>query len=85
MAGLSCIAPNGAPIAAGRASGSALATWILSKLISTPSPGLPHRLKPGRGGKRITPTFDIDGKIIIDFDEKKLTEALQDRLSPTTP
>jgi glutaredoxin len=43
------------------------------------------QVKAWTGGKRITPTFDIDGKIVIDFDEKKLTEALQDRLTPTRP
>jgi glutaredoxin len=48
-------------------------------------PGAAAQVKVWTGGKRITPTFDIDGKIIIDFDEKKLTEALQDRLTPTTP
>ena len=28
----------------------------------------------------ITPTFDIDGKIIVDYDEEKLKEALKDKL-----
>jgi glutaredoxin len=48
-------------------------------------PGAAAQVKAWTGGKRITPTFEIDGKIIIDFNEKKLTEALQDRLTPTTP
>ncbi len=31
-------------------------------------------------GILITPTFNIDGKIIVDFDEEKLKEALKDKL-----
>jgi glutaredoxin len=49
------------------------------------NPQAAAQLKLWTGGKRITPTFDIDGKIVIDFDEKKLAEALQDRLNPSTP
>jgi glutaredoxin len=48
------------------------------------NPQAAAQLKQWTGGKRITPTFDVDGKIIIDFDEKKLTEALQDRLAQST-
>jgi glutaredoxin len=44
------------------------------------NPQASSQLKEWTGGKRITPTFDIDGKIIINFDEKKLTQVLQDRL-----
>ncbi len=28
------------------------------------------------GGAQVTPTFDIDGQIVVDFDEKKLREIL---------
>jgi glutaredoxin len=33
-------------------------------------------------GFRITPTFDINGVIIQNFDEKKLSEVLKDQLQP---
>jgi glutaredoxin len=48
------------------------------------NPQAATQVKQWTGGKRITPTFDIDGKIVIDFDEKKLLEALQDRLPQST-
>jgi peroxiredoxin/glutaredoxin len=41
--------------------------------------GVPGALKQARewgGGKLITPTIDIDGTIILDFDEKRLREVL---------
>ena len=43
-----------------------------------------NQVKEWAGGKRITPTFDIDGTVVINFDEKKLTAALQGRLAPST-
>jgi glutaredoxin len=48
------------------------------------NPQAAAQLKEWTGGKRTTPTFDIDGKIVIDFNEKKLLEALQDRLAQST-
>ena len=48
------------------------------------NPQAANQVKQWTGGKRITPIFDIDGKIVIDFDEKKLTEALQDRHPQST-
>jgi hypothetical protein len=33
----------------------------------------------GRAGPLITPTFDIDGTIVKDFDEKRLAEVLGHR------
>ncbi|NPV56550.1 MAG: glutaredoxin family protein [Anaerolineae bacterium] len=32
-------------------------------------------------GNETTPTFDIDGEIVVDFDEVKLRAILKDRLS----
>jgi len=48
------------------------------------NPEAANQVKQWTGGKRITPTFDIDGKIVINFDEKKLLEVLQDRLAQST-
>jgi glutaredoxin len=39
-------------------------------------PGAGARVREWAGGKLITPTFDIDGTIIVNFDEEKLTQAL---------
>lgn len=38
------------------------------------------QLEEWTGGYRTTPTFDIDGTIVIDFTEEKLSEVLKDRL-----
>ena len=38
------------------------------------------QLEEWTGGYRTTPTFDINGTIIIDYDEDKLFEVLEDRL-----
>ena len=79
MVGLLCIAPSGVPTAAER-------VWLSARNLDhvevdiDANPQAATQLKKWTGGKRITPVFDIDGKIVIDFDEKKLTEALQDRL-----
>ena len=48
------------------------------------NPEAASQVKQWAGGKRITPTFDIDGKIVINFDEKKLLETLQDSLAQST-
>lgn len=48
------------------------------------NPQAANQVKQWAGGKRITPTFDIDGQIVINFDEKKLLEVLQDRLAQST-
>ena len=40
------------------------------------TPGATARIREWAGGPLVTPTFDIDGTIIIDFDEDKLTEVL---------
>jgi len=39
------------------------------------------QVKAWTGGNRVTPTFDIDGTIIVSFNEQKLREVLKDRLS----
>jgi glutaredoxin len=39
-----------------------------------------EQVKKWNAGKRITPTFDIGGTIIANFDEAKLTSVLKDRL-----
>ncbi|MCK4977063.1 MAG: hypothetical protein KAS36_09030, partial [Anaerolineales bacterium] len=38
------------------------------------------QLEEWTGGYRTTPTFDINGTIVIDFTEEKLSEVLKDRL-----
>ncbi len=48
------------------------------------NPQAANQVKQWAGGKRITPTFDIDGQIVINFDEKKLLEVLQDHLAQST-
>lgn len=47
-------------------------------------PGAADQVRKWANGTRSTPTFDIDGTIIVNFDERKLVEALKDRL-PKTP
>jgi glutaredoxin len=43
-------------------------------------PAAALQVKKWAGGNRTTPIFDIDGTIIINFDEYKLVEALKDKL-----
>ena len=45
------------------------------------NPHAADQVKQWTGGKRITPTFDIDGTIVIDFNEQKLNEVLKERLA----
>lgn len=40
-----------------------------------------QKVREWAGGKQITPTFDIDGVIIIDFDVEKLSEVLRGHIS----
>jgi len=42
-------------------------------------PAASDRVKKWNDGKRITPTFDIGGTIIANFNESKLANALKDR------
>ena len=44
------------------------------------NPEAADRVKKWNDGKRISPTFDIGGVIIANFDESKLAHALKDRL-----
>jgi glutaredoxin len=39
-------------------------------------PGAPDFVRRCAGGRLITPTFDIDGKIVVDFDPHRLREVL---------
>jgi len=39
-------------------------------------PGAAAQVRQWAGGKLITPTFDIDGTIVLDFDQKRLEELL---------
>lgn len=39
--------------------------------------GADNQIRQWTGGDLITPTFDIDGQIVIDFNEAKLKEALK--------
>jgi glutaredoxin len=46
--------------------------------VDIPStPGAREQVKNWGNGDMVTPTFDIDGTIIIDFDEEKLNEVLR--------
>jgi glutaredoxin len=44
------------------------------------NPRAADQVKQWTGGKRITPTFDIEGTILIDFNQQKLNEILKERL-----
>jgi glutaredoxin len=41
------------------------------------TPGATKQVREWGGGSLVTPTFDIDGTIILDFDEDKLKEVLE--------
>jgi glutaredoxin len=43
-------------------------------------PGASDQVRKWAKGNRTTPVFDIDGTILIDFNEQKLLEALKERL-----
>lgn len=43
-------------------------------------PQAAKKVREWTGGKQITPTFDIDGVIVIDFDVDKLNEVLRERI-----
>ncbi len=45
-------------------------------------PGAADQVKQWANGTRSTPTFDLDGTVIVGFDERKLGEALKDKLPP---
>lgn len=45
------------------------------------NPKAARQLEEWTGGNRTTPTFDIDGTIIIGFDKSKVREVLKDRLA----
>lgn len=42
----------------------------------TTTPGASEQVERWAGGNQTTPTFDIDGEIVVDFDEQKLREVL---------
>ena len=41
------------------------------------TPGAPDQVREWTGGDLVTPTFDIDGTIIIDFNEEELAKTLK--------
>jgi glutaredoxin len=43
----------------------------------TTTPGAAEQVEQWANGNRTTPTFDIDGTIIVDFDEARLREVLR--------
>ena len=43
----------------------------------TTTPGAAEQVEKWANGNRTTPTFDIDGTIIVDFDERRLKEVLK--------
>lgn len=45
----------------------------------TLTPGAAQQVQAWAGGNRTTPTFDIDGTIIVDFDEARLRQVLNIR------
>lgn len=45
------------------------------------NPAASEQVKKWNNGKRISPTFDIGGVIIANFDEARLRDALKDRLN----
>ena len=44
------------------------------------TPGAADQVRKWANGTRSTPTFDIDGTVIVNFDERRLAEVLKDRL-----
>ncbi|NTV37322.1 MAG: glutaredoxin family protein [Anaerolineaceae bacterium] len=42
--------------------------------------GAPEQVMKWAGGNKTTPTFDIDGQIVVKFDELRLREILKDKL-----
>ncbi len=40
------------------------------------TPGAAERVEQWSGGYRTVPTFDIDGRIVVDFDRRALDHAL---------
>jgi hypothetical protein len=40
------------------------------------TPGAMEQVRKWGNGKLVTPTFNIDGTIVLDFDEKRLGEVL---------
>ncbi len=61
-------------------------TWLKAKNLDyvevdiDSNPAASDQVKKWNDGKRITPTFDIGGVIIANFDEQKLMNALKDRV-----
>ncbi len=45
------------------------------------TPGAADQVKQWANGTRTTPTFDIDGAIMVGFDEKKMGEAVKEKLN----
>jgi glutaredoxin len=43
----------------------------------TTTPGAAQQVEHWANGNRTTPTFDIDGTIVVDYDIPRLKEALQ--------
>ena len=44
------------------------------------TPGAADQVKKWANGTRTTPTFDIEGTILMNFDEKKVEEAIKEKL-----
>jgi glutaredoxin len=60
--------------------------WLKEKHLEytevdvTGTPGAAAQVRKWADGNLVTPVFDIEGTIILDFDEQKLLETLKDRL-----
>jgi len=45
------------------------------------TPGAAEQVKQWANGTRTTPTFDIEGTILVGFDEKKVEAAIQEKIT----
>ena len=60
-------------------------TWFRNKNLEytevdiTKTPGAAEQVMSWADGNRTTPTFDIDGTIIVDWDEGVLEKSLRDK------
>jgi len=45
------------------------------------TPGAADQVKKWAKGTRTTPTFDIEGTIVVGFDEKKVDDAVKEKIT----
>ncbi len=57
---------------------------LYERVDITQVPGATEQVRKWAGGPLVTPVFDVDGTIVVDWDEKRLREALEEHgLVPT--